>query len=83
MRCPSQGVETRGGISGGEVVAQETAERTRRPYGVSSVHVCDDGSRVAVSINRTIHNYFEGLDYCIPLEMGQDIRQDSAGHPVL
>lgn len=47
-----QGVETRGGIYGGEVVAQETAERTRRPYGVSSVHVCDDGSRIAVSTIR-------------------------------
>lgn len=46
-------METRGGISGGEVVAQETAEGTGRPYGVSSVHVCDDGSRVAVSTSRT------------------------------
>lgn len=37
-----------GRVTGGEVVAEETSEPGGRPYGVSSVHACDDGSRIAV-----------------------------------
>lgn len=44
-------------VTGGEVVAEESYSRDRsssgvaggRPYGVTSVHACDDGSRIAVS----------------------------------
>lgn len=35
------------GIRGGVVIAQEASE-SGRPYGVSSVDACDDGSRIAV-----------------------------------
>lgn len=60
---PSSGDHKRGGersgrgagvgvgdrVSGGEVVAEEIYSGGGRPYGVSSVHACDDGSRIAVS----------------------------------
>lgn len=38
-----------GRVSGGDAVAEEAASDGGRPYGVSSVHACDDGSRIAVS----------------------------------
>lgn len=38
-----------GRVTGGETVAEESYPGAARPYGVSSVHACDDGSRIAVS----------------------------------
>ncbi|CAM9868860.1 unnamed protein product [Scytosiphon promiscuus] len=37
-----------GRVTGGESVAEETLGLGGRPCGVSSVHACDDGSRIAV-----------------------------------
>ena len=41
-------------------MAAEAAADGGRPYGVSSVHACDDGSRIAVSLRakvRPVHSY--------------------------
>lgn len=37
-----------GRIGGGGAIAEEAAEEGGRLYGVSSLHACDDGSRIAV-----------------------------------
>lgn len=44
-----RGAWDRSRIRGGDVIAREVSAGGR-PYGVSSVHACDDGSRVAVSV---------------------------------
>lgn len=44
-----EGWRAGGGIVGGDAIAKEAAADGGRPYGVSSVHTCDDGSRIAVS----------------------------------
>eukprot|EP00904_Undaria_pinnatifida_P005694 jgi/Undpi1/2254/HiC_scaffold_13.g05640.m1 len=47
-------------VSGGEAVAAEAAADGGRPYGVSSVHACDDGSRIAVC---TVKNHISLYAY--------------------
>lgn len=44
-KCSGEALER---VTGGETVAEEISDRGGRSCGVTSVHVCDDGSRIAV-----------------------------------